>query len=132
MSSKSSLCRLLVGKTTGDVSKLTQEVNGLTKDVNELKELSSHIIEHMATKEELATLQSETKADIAGLRTELKTDIFELRTDTEDGFSQLRTEMRLGFTEVKEEIAKLDKRTVEDTNALAHDVVKLKTQLSAA
>ena len=59
--------------------------------------------------------------------------------DMENNFSQVKTEMRLGFEDVKaefeqvhKEIEILDKRTLEDTNALAKDVLQLKTQLSGA
>ncbi|MEK7607162.1 MAG: hypothetical protein AAB444_03145 [Patescibacteria group bacterium] len=118
-------------------------LENLTTTVNELKELSLHIVEHMATKEDLSALRAETKEDlqreIGSLRTELKTEIFELRTDMENNFSQVKTEMRLGFEDVKaefeqvhKEIEILDKRTLEDTNALAKDVLQLKTQLSGA
>ena len=119
------------------VFELKDTVNELKDTVNELKELSLHIVEHMATKDdlqrEITAVRSEmaTKTELAELRTELAT-----KANTEDALrlhddiSNLKTEMRLGFQDLKEDIAQLDKRTIEDTDALAHDVVQLKSQLA--
>jgi predicted phage-related endonuclease len=43
--------------------------------LNELGKTLSYVVEHMATKDDLAALRTELKSDIASVRTELKADI---------------------------------------------------------
>jgi seryl-tRNA synthetase len=43
--------------------------------LNELGEMLGHVVEHMATKDDLAALRTELKVEIASVRTELKADI---------------------------------------------------------
>jgi chromosome segregation ATPase len=46
--------------------------------LNELGEMLGHVVEHMATKDDLAEVRAELKSDIAAAKTELKVDIVNL------------------------------------------------------
>jgi chromosome segregation ATPase len=52
----------------------------MTKEttLNEIGEMLTHVVEHMATKEDLAAVRTELKREIASVRTELKADIVAL------------------------------------------------------
>src|SRR5579859_5894650 len=57
--------------------------------LNELGETLAYVLEHMATKEDLAALRGELKSGIAAVRTELKSDIATVRTELKSGIAAL-------------------------------------------
>lgn len=99
-------------------------------------EIMDFLVENMATKADIAQLRSETKADIAQLRSEMATKDDIRNMATKDDIEDLRTEMTAGFRvvrqeldETKQELTKLVQRTLEDTDALAANVIDLQQRV---
>lgn len=84
-------------------------------------EIMDFLRENMATKVDLEQLRSEmvTKTDLERFAT--KTDLEDLRTEMTAGFRMIREEL----SETNSTLHKLAKRTLEDTDALAADVLRL-------
>ena len=59
----------------------------------------------LATKADLAALQSGIKAEIAELKTELKGDISHLRTELKGDVTNLRTELKGDISQIKTSLA---------------------------
>lgn len=70
---------------------------GDKKDGKEIGEMLAYIVEHMATKEDIAEVRREmaTKGELAELRKEMatKSDLAELRMEMNEGFAELRAEI---------------------------------------
>ena len=84
--------------------------------LNELGEMLSHVVTHMATKEDLADLRTELKADIADLRSELgevKIEMSEVKSLAMATASELAI-VRRDVEEIKE--------TVESHNGFAKEI----------
>ena len=82
----------------------------MTKEttLNELGQMLTHVVENMATKDDLAELRTELRAEMAELRTEFGVEMAELRTE-------LRADMATGFSEIMTELTDIKRRlkTVE-------------------
>ena len=64
--------------------------------LSELGEMLAHVVEHMATKDDLAAVEAVLKEDIASVRTELKSDIAALGEQTasiERDLKQIRRDL---------------------------------------
>jgi len=64
--------------------------------LNELGEMLAHVVEHMATKDDLAAIRTELKADIAALtgRTATKDDLASFVAEVRQEFHNLHAEIR--------------------------------------
>lgn len=112
------------------VSKTEDKI--LTKIDDRFTEMMSFLAETVATKEDLKAFA--TKEDLKAFAT--KEDLQNVETSLEkkmeDGFSSIRSELKWikeKLIELEERIARLEKRTNEDTRAVAIDVITLRKEL---
>lgn len=97
-----------------------------------MTDLFSYLQENMATKDdikelrtEMGDLRTEVKGDIGSLRTELKGDIEHLRTEMHAGFQMLEREL----VDIRQSLVAVEKRTQEDSDAHAGDILRLTKRL---
>ena len=83
-----------------------------------INELIEFLAENMVTKQEF----SET---IKSVRSEMATGFEELRTEMTAGFRMIREEL----DDIKNRLEKLEKRTLEDADASARDVLELRQRV---
>ncbi len=83
-----------------------------------INELMEFLAENMVTKQEF----SET---IKSVRSEMATGFEELRTEMTAGFRMIREEL----DDIKNRLEKLEKRTLEDADASARDVLELRQRV---
>jgi|GEM_PF-2719924 len=96
------------------------------KKINErFDELMEFLSENMATKADIANMA--TKDDIRELREELRNEISQVKFDLGREIGSVRAEVE----ELRREIEKLSKRTIEDANVTAQDILKLQKRMDA-
>jgi CII-binding regulator of phage lambda lysogenization HflD len=95
---------------------MSNEQSALTKEEfsETMTDLFSYLQENMATKD-----------DVRELRTELKGDIEDLRTEMHAGFQMLEREL----VDIRQSLSVLEKRTQEDSDAHAGDILRLTKRL---
>ena len=108
--------------------------------LNELGEMLSHVVTHMATKEDLADLRTELKADIADLRSELgevkiemsgmKIDLSEVKSLAMATASELAI-VRRDVEEIKETVES-HKGFAKEIDHTLHRVVIIERHLGLA
>ena len=61
--------------------------------LGELGEMLAHVVEHMATKDDLAAVKAELKSDIASVKAELKSDIASVKAELKSDIASLGEQM---------------------------------------
>ncbi len=87
--------------------------------------LFSYMEENLATKNDVKELRVEMKGEMSDLRTEFKEEIRDLRTEMHAGFQMLERELG----DIRKSLEALEKRTQEDSDAHATDIMKLTRRL---
>jgi chromosome segregation ATPase len=83
--------------------------------------------------DEIKDVKTELKQQIQQVKTELKQEMQDIRIEMRSDFSSVRAEIRRlsdSIDEVKERLARLEKRTFEDDDALNKEVVDLRRRLN--
>jgi hypothetical protein len=92
------------------VNDFGETLNTFGKRLNEVGEMLGFVVEHMATKEDLAEVRKELKGDIA----EVRTDLFALHTQVNSVETEIRG-MRHGRLEVR--VADLEEKVFGDSRS---------------
>lgn len=88
-----------------------------------VQELLTHVVNHMATKEDVANIRAEMTEEFADVRAEMAT-----KKDLADGLESIRTEMSAGFASVRSEISEVKQQlkdleeTVESHSGFAKEI----------
>lgn len=107
------------GERFDDLMEFLQE-NVVVKD--DLKNFATKDdLKNFATKDDLKSLA--TKDDVNLLRKEFEA----FRVETDGNFRMLRNEL----DDIKTQLRELEKRTIEDANVAAQDILKLQNRVSA-
>ena len=80
-----------------------------------VQELLMHVVEHMATKEDIVDIRAEMTDGFASIRAEMAT-----KKDLADGLESVRIEMSAGFASVRSEISEV-KQQLKDVEEVVQD-----------
>ena len=88
-----------------------------------VQELLMHVVEHMATKEDIVAVREEMTDGLASIREEMAT-----KTDLAEGLESVRVEMSAGFASVRSQISEVRRdlndleETVESHSGFAKEI----------
>ncbi len=114
----------IVGQAVNDLSAVIHDLATMT---SEKFELQDNKIDGLRTelKQEIADLRAELKQEVTDLRTELKQEVTDLRSEMRHEFSKVHAELN----DIEERLTFLEKRTIEDADMLAEEVLDLKRRI---